>query len=136
MDRVYEKRLISRILLFSSMLAMFCILTFVCVTPTQLYASETTTEDAVTSQDAVTDTSEDTGVSGTIGGLSFEFLPTSDGDTNSWSATLQILLVLTVISLAPSILIMMTSFTRIIIVLHFVRITSYNVCYTKLLRTF
>ena len=31
------------------------------------------------------------------------------------------LLVLTVLSLAPSILIMMTSFTRIIIVLHFVR---------------
>ena len=35
--------------------------------------------------------------------------------------SLRILLVLTVISLAPSILIMLTSFTRIIIVLHFVR---------------
>jgi flagellar biosynthetic protein FliP len=37
------------------------------------------------------------------------------------AATLQILLVLTVITLAPSILIMLTSFTRIVIVLHFVR---------------
>ncbi len=37
------------------------------------------------------------------------------------SANIRILLVLTVISLAPSILIMLTSFTRIIVVLHFVR---------------
>lgn len=42
------------------------------------------------------------------------------GDT-SLSASLQMLLVLTVLSLAPSILVMVTSFTRIIIVLHFVR---------------
>lgn len=37
------------------------------------------------------------------------------------SASLQMLLVLTVLALAPSIIIMMTSFTRIIVVLHFVR---------------
>ncbi|MBQ8147664.1 MAG: flagellar type III secretion system pore protein FliP [Lachnospiraceae bacterium] len=37
------------------------------------------------------------------------------------SGTLQMLLALTVISLAPSILVMMTSFTRIIVVLHFIR---------------
>ncbi len=37
------------------------------------------------------------------------------------SSALQMLLILTVISLAPSILIMLTSFSRIIIVLHFVR---------------
>lgn len=53
---------------------------------------------------------------------------TTDGMTFSWnneegdlSGNIRILLVLTVISLAPSILIMLTSFTRIIIVLHFVR---------------
>jgi flagellar biosynthetic protein FliP len=45
----------------------------------------------------------------------------TDEDEGSLSATLEILLVLTVIALAPSILIMMTSFTRIIIVLHFIR---------------
>jgi flagellar biosynthetic protein FliP len=37
------------------------------------------------------------------------------------SGALRILIVLTVISLAPSILIMLTSFTRIIVVLHFLR---------------
>lgn len=37
------------------------------------------------------------------------------------SGTLRILLILTVIALAPSILIMLTSFTRIIIVMHFTR---------------
>lgn len=44
-----------------------------------------------------------------------------DGESANLSGTLKILIVLTVISLAPSILIMFTSFTRIIIVLHFVR---------------
>lgn len=37
------------------------------------------------------------------------------------AGTLQMLLVITVISLAPSIVVMMTSFTRIIVVFHFVR---------------
>ncbi len=44
----------------------------------------------------------------------------TQGDT-SLSASLQMMLVLTVLSLAPSLLIMVTSFTRIIVVLHFVR---------------
>lgn len=44
----------------------------------------------------------------------------SDGN-GEFSSTIQILLVLTLISLAPSLLIMLTSFTRIIIVLHFTR---------------
>lgn len=43
------------------------------------------------------------------------------GDGSDLASVLQMLLVLTVISLAPSILIMLTSFTRIVIVLHFVR---------------
>lgn len=46
---------------------------------------------------------------------------TSNAGSTSLSSTLQILLILTVISLAPSILIMVTSFTRIVIVLHFTR---------------
>jgi len=45
----------------------------------------------------------------------------SAGDGSDMSSVLQMLLVLTVISIAPSILIMMTSFTRIVIVLHFTR---------------
>ncbi len=51
------------------------------------------------------------------GGFSLDF----NGDTGNLSSTVKILLVLTVLALAPSILVMLTSFTRIIIVLHFVR---------------
>ncbi|HOO28370.1 MAG TPA: flagellar type III secretion system pore protein FliP [Lachnospiraceae bacterium] len=43
-----------------------------------------------------------------------------DGEGNL-SGTLRIFIILTLIALAPTLLIMMTSFTRIIIVLHFVR---------------
>ena len=45
----------------------------------------------------------------------------SAGDGSDLASVLQILLVLTVIALAPSILIMVTSFTRIVIVMHFTR---------------
>ena len=45
----------------------------------------------------------------------------SAGDGSDLSSVLQMLLVLTVISLAPSMLIMLTSFTRIVIVMHFTR---------------
>lgn len=45
----------------------------------------------------------------------------SSGDGSDMAGVLQMLLVLTVISLAPSVLIMVTSFTRIVIVLHFTR---------------
>ena len=44
-----------------------------------------------------------------------------NGDTGSLSATVEMLIVLTIIALAPSILVMLTSFTRIIVVLHFTR---------------
>ena len=46
---------------------------------------------------------------------------TTNSEDGGWTPTLQILLVMTILALAPSILIMVTSFTRIIIVLHFVR---------------
>ncbi|WP_430785909.1 flagellar type III secretion system pore protein FliP [Virgibacillus flavescens] len=45
----------------------------------------------------------------------------SDSDPSSIATSVKLLLLLTVLSLAPSILILMTSFTRIIIVLSFVR---------------
>ncbi len=46
---------------------------------------------------------------------------TTDGTNVSLASSLRILLILTILTLAPSILIMMTSFTRIIVVLHFTR---------------
>jgi flagellar biosynthetic protein FliP len=70
-------------------------------------------------EDTVTTAEEGKNLSGALGPL--EFTLNTDEDAEGLSSTLQILLVLTVITLAPSILIMVTSFTRIIIVLHFVR---------------
>lgn len=52
-----------------------------------------------------------------VNGLSITY----NNDEGSMSAPIRILLLLTIITLAPSILIMLTSYTRIIIVLHFVR---------------
>lgn len=46
---------------------------------------------------------------------------TYNNDTGSLSTPVKAFLVLTIIALAPSILIMLTSYTRIIIVLHFIR---------------
>ena len=46
---------------------------------------------------------------------------TYEGDNGSLNGSLQILITLTLIALAPTLIIMMTSFTRIIIVLHFTR---------------
>lgn len=54
-----------------------------------------------------------------------EFLPAIDflnsGEPESVATSIQLLLLLTVLSLAPAILVLMTSFTRIVIVLSFVR---------------
>lgn len=59
--------------------------------------------------------------SGQVTGEGGAFNLSFDGDTGSLSSTIRILIVLTVLSLAPSILVMLTSFTRIVVVLHFVR---------------
>ena len=52
------------------------------------------------------------------GGFNLSF----DGDSGNLSTTVRMLMILTVLSLAPSILVMLTSFTRIITVLHFIRV--------------
>ena len=51
----------------------------------------------------------------------FDLNITSNAGSTNLESTLQILIILTVLSLAPSILIMVTSFTRIIVVFHFLR---------------
>lgn len=91
------------------MTVLFVSGTLMFVNATEVYATEA---------DTTTGTEEDN-LSGSIGPFQFN-LDTGDSE-GGISATLQIMLVLTLISLAPSILIMVTSFTRIIIVLHFVR---------------
>ena len=64
-----------------------------------------------------TDTKDTSTSNQNVDGLSISY----NNDSGSVSSPIKIILFLTVISLAPSILIMMTSFTRIIVVLHFVR---------------
>lgn len=92
---------------------MVFVLTFFCAAPKKVYASEvngTTNESTVNTEDEKAVNNND---------LTFYF--NSGEGTGTLSATLQMLLILTVITLAPSILIMLTSFIRIIVVLHFVR---------------
>lgn len=72
---------------------------------TDVYAVDTTTVDFGSTG------TQDTGFELTI----------NTTDSEGLSSSLQIIIVLTVIALAPSILIMVTCFTRIIIVLHFTR---------------
>lgn len=76
-----------------------------------VYASEGTDVPGTLSSEGSTEDSKDYNLL-TIG--------VAAGDENM-ASVLQMLALLTVISLAPSILIMLTSFTRIIIVLHFTR---------------
>lgn len=52
-----------------------------------------------------------------VNGLSIIY----NNENGTMSATVRIVLILTILSLAPAILVMMTSFTRIIVVLHFLR---------------
>ncbi|ABX43060.1 flagellar type III secretion system pore protein FliP [Lachnoclostridium phytofermentans] len=102
-----------KIFLTGLFVIMALVLTFFCVAPKKVYASEvngTTKESTATTNSNKGENNND---------ISFSF---NSGDgTGSLSATLKMLLILTLITLAPSILIMLTSFIRIIVVLHFVR---------------
>lgn len=83
----------------------------------EINTSEITSElDDVKSMDANDKDLEDAAKNSTDG-LNIYY----NNDSGSLSTPIRMFLVLTVLSLAPSILIMLTSFTRIIIVLHFVR---------------
>lgn len=94
-----------------------CLFAFIFVSPVVTSATDinSTTNNTTTNDNDNEGKSE---VSGNLGPLQFNL---DTGTGNGLSSTLQIMIVLTLISLAPSIIIMVTSFTRIIIVLHFVR---------------
>lgn len=111
-----HKRLFSKVGKAISLFMVLCILTF--FSGTIIYAAPSV--DSKTGVDEI-EGSGTAGVSDPEDPDDFEFNITSNAGSGSLSASLQMLLVLTVLSLAPSILIMMTSFTRIIVVLHFVR---------------
>ncbi len=129
MNRSFRKSLIRKPVIIIIMLVI-CISAFfngnrVFASTTQNNVAKTSTADTKANG---TDTRSDNtdkssgsndNLSGTLGPLQFSINTGEDG--KGLATTLQMLLVLTVISLAPSILIMVTSFTRIVIVLHFVR---------------
>ena len=63
------------------------------------------------------DSPEDLNTLNTLNRVTLEY----QGDNGSLNGALRILITLTLIAIAPTLIIMMTSFTRIIIVLHFTR---------------
>lgn len=111
-----HKRLFSIVCKAMSLVMVLCILAF--FSGAVIHAAPNT--DSRANVDEI-EGSGTAGVSDPEDPDNFEFNITSNAGSSSLSASLQMLLVLTVLSLAPSILIMMTSFTRIIVVLHFVR---------------
>ena len=110
---------------FKRIIKMICLLITVGILCIQsslpVFATELNTGDTDTSTfldpPGTADTPEDLNTLNT-GNI---FTITMDGDNGSLNGALRILIILTLISLAPTIIIMMTSFTRIIIVLHFTR---------------
>lgn len=96
-----------------SLFMVLCILTFFC----NAIIVKAETVDSNSHVDEI----EGSAIAGVSDSDGFEFNISSNAGSSNLSASLQMLLVLTVLALAPSIIIMVTSFTRIIVVLHFVR---------------
>lgn len=111
----FKKRYCQASFLFAVIVMVFTLVAFI---PQDTYAASLPNPGAATQTDNETGTEEDTSArEDNNNGLSIAV----NNDSGSLSGSLKILLFLTVIALAPSILIMLTSFTRIVIVLHFVR---------------
>ena len=101
------KRKISKIII-NSLAALFAVSIIILVFSIPVKASSQTDSSDVT----ITSDDEPFG---------FNFNLSTNGEKSGVASTLQIVILLTVISIAPSLLLMVTSFTRIIVVLHFIR---------------
>lgn len=97
--------------------ALLCILTFFCGTKVYVQAIPVPSS-ADTSEKSGSSTGE---VQDPDSPQDFQFNITSNAGSSSLSASMKMILVLTLLSLAPFLLIMVTSFTRIVVVLHFLR---------------
>lgn len=99
---------------------IFFVISLCMCSPATIYASDVSPEEITDKVDDMKLSDGSKGVTtdadGT-NGISIQY----NNDSGSISTPVRMLLVLTVLTLAPSILILMTSYTRIIIVLHFVR---------------
>lgn len=99
------------------LLTMLCILTFFC--SASIYVSAAPVDSRSDINEASGSTRGE--VQDPDSPQDFQFNITSNAGSTSLSASMKMVLVLTLISLAPFLLVMVTSFTRIIVVLHFVR---------------
>lgn len=102
------KQKISKI--YKILCLVLIVLSIMLISSEKTMATEVSTEQNTTEGETLS-TSDDSDLLGI----------TVSTDSQGISSALQIVLVLTVIALCPSILIMLTSFTRILIVLHFTR---------------
>ena len=99
---------------------IFFVISLCMCSPATIYASDVSPEE-------ITDKADDMKLSDGAKGVTTDADGTNgisiqyNNDSGSISTPVRMLLVLTILTLAPSILILMTSYTRIIIVLHFVR---------------
>lgn len=113
-----QKKIRSISLRWIILFALVCILTFFCGTKVYVQAAASVDSKANVTESSGSTTGE---VQDPDSPEDFQFNITSNAGSSSLSASLRMVLVLTLLSLAPFILIMVTSFTRIIVVLHFVR---------------
>ncbi len=109
-----QKNLSQRLFRYSFLLVLISILTFFC--SAKVYAAP----DSNANVDMI-EGSTDAEVQDPDSPEDFELNITSNAGSSSLSASTKIILLLTVLSLAPFLVIMVTSFTRIIVVLHFLR---------------
>lgn len=105
----FNKKKLKKIINSLMIIGMFVLL-FSVSRPAFAVASgvDKTTQDEISGQPDIDDNTLDINISSNAGSMKLE-------------STLQILIMLTILSLAPSILIMVTSFTRIVVVFHFLR---------------
>ncbi|MCI5872197.1 MAG: flagellar type III secretion system pore protein FliP [Clostridiales bacterium] len=110
------KRSYCALSLIAAVIVFIAAMTLFVGKPTTVFASENNS-DMITGLSEETDDVTVDAKSDSTNGLSITY----NNDTGSLSTPVKAFLVLTIIALAPSILIMLTSYTRIIIVLHFIR---------------
>lgn len=109
-----KKRILERIQIRKFIIAYFLIFAVLCVGYQSYATGVGPTNDTENQTEAITNLEED--IPFTLG-----VTVDTNNEQGTLAGTLQMLLVITVISIAPSIVVMMTSFTRIIVVFHFLR---------------
>lgn len=119
--RICLKNFSKRLWILTAAILLFC--SMICAgNPVIVYAEKIDTDEITKELDELTSLDEKKNnvkdsASDSTEGISITY----NNNSTSLSTSVKMLLVLTILSLAPAILIMLTSFTRIIIVLHFVR---------------